>query len=76
MKFFIFKQNIKFYNILNEFKSLTGHGILINTSFNLRGRSMVNSPYDAIKDFRDCNLDELYIGDYLIIKTSWVIRKN
>ena len=64
------KENIKFYNILNEFKSLTGHGILINTSFNLHGRSMVNSPYDAIKDFIDCNLDELYIGDYLVIKTS------
>ena len=64
------KENVRFYNILKEFKSLTGHGILINTSFNLHGRSMVNSPYDAIKDFIDCNLDELYIGDYLVIPIS------
>lgn len=64
------KGNTRFYNILNEFKTLTGHGILINTSFNLHGRSMVNSPYDAIRDFIDCNLDELYIGDFLVIKTN------
>lgn len=60
--------NSKFYNILKEFKRLTGYGILINTSFNLHGRSMVRTPFDAITDFIDCNLDELYLGDYLVTK--------
>lgn len=62
------EDNLKFYNILKEFKKLTGYGILINTSFNLHGRSMVRTPHDAITDFIDCNLDELYLGDYLITK--------
>lgn len=70
------KRNEKFYKVLKEFKKITGYGILINTSFNLHGRSMVNTAYDAIKDFLDCNLDELYIGEYLIKKNRWKLYRD
>ena len=46
-----------------------GHGILINTSFNLHGRSIVCSSEDALKDFIDCNLDSMILGDFYITKS-------
>ena len=42
--------------------------MVLNTSFNLHGRAMVRTPQDAIDDFLDCKIDELYIGGYLITK--------
>ena len=62
--------NYRLYNILKEFKKITGYGILINTSFNLHGRAMVLTAEDAYDDFTDCNLDELYIGEFLAKKLN------
>lgn len=61
--------NPNLYALLRELKKLIGHGIVINTSYNLHGRTIVNSPIDAIIDFRDCNLDELYIEGYKVTKS-------
>lgn len=56
------------YKILKCIKKELGHGILINTSFNLHGRSMVMKPSDAVDDFLDSNLDYLYIEGYEVRK--------
>ena len=42
--------------------------MILNTSFNLHGRTNVLRPQDAITDFLDCNLDELYINGYKVEK--------
>ena len=57
-----------FTKYLNVLKKELGHGILINTSFNLHGRSMVMKPSDAVDDFLDSNLDYLYIEGYEVRK--------
>ena len=51
------KVNEKYWNLINEFKKLTGVGVLINTSFNVRGEPIVNSPEDAFKCFMNTEMD-------------------
>ena len=60
--------NPKFWNLINEFKKLTGHGMLINTSFNVRGEPVVCTPEDAYRCFMKCGMDILVIGNYLFDK--------
>lgn len=48
------------YSILNEFKNLTGHGILLNTSFNLAGEPLVETPQDAFRTLNSSSLDYLW----------------
>jgi carbamoyltransferase len=66
------KDNAAYYQLLKEVKKHTGFGVVINTSFNLHGRTIVHTAKDAILDFIDCNIDELYIEGYCITrKNSW-----
>lgn len=44
------------------------YGVVLNTSFNLHGRTNVLRPEDAIVDFLDCNLYALYINNYRVTK--------
>jgi carbamoyltransferase len=60
------KTNEKLYRILKEVKKITGYGALINTSFNKHGRTIVNTPEDAIIDFIDTDLDFLFMNGFLI----------
>ncbi len=60
------KTNPEYYDLIKEFKSLTGIGALLNTSFNLHGEPIVNSPYDAINTFEKSELDALWMSDILI----------
>ena len=56
-----------FLNLLMEELSFLGHPrVLLNTSFNLHGRSMVRTASDALKDFLDCDLDFMLLGDIFI----------
>jgi len=57
--------NPTFYRMLAEFKRLSGFGVVINTSFNLHGRTIVNTPEDAIADFLDSQMDFLVLDGYL-----------
>ena len=52
--------------LLEAFKALTGEGILVNTSFNLRGEPIVCSPSDAIKTFLSTEIDVLILGNHII----------
>ena len=56
--------NNRYYELIKKFKQKTGCPILINTSFNVRGEPIVNSPLDAFNCFMGTNLDCLVIGNY------------
>lgn len=62
------KQNKLFYDLLRELKLLSGHGLVMNTSFNLWHEPIVNSPRDAIATFFASGMDVLYLGDFKIVK--------
>ena len=51
--------NPGYYDLLKEFKALTGLGVLLNTSFNLHGEAIVESPDDAIDTFKRSEIDIL-----------------
>ncbi len=60
------KDNPNYYRYLKALKNITGYGVSLNTSFNLHGRTVVRTPEDAVVDFIDCNIDELYIEGYRV----------
>ena len=60
--------NLKYYNLINEFKKNTDCPVLVNTSFNVRGEPIVCSVEDAFNCFMGTNLDILAIENYLLIK--------
>jgi carbamoyltransferase len=62
------KNNYRYWKLIKEFKKLSGHGIVINTSFNIQGEPIVCSPRDALRTFGGTGLDALIIGDYLVTK--------
>jgi carbamoyltransferase len=62
--------NPKFWQLLNDFKKLTGVGMLINTSFNVRGEPIVCSPEDAYLGFMKTEMDYLVMGNYVFDKRS------
>lgn len=62
------ESNSLFYNLIDEFKKITGIPIILNTSFNLNGEPIVCSPSDAIRTFYSCGLDILVMGNAVIEK--------
>lgn len=60
------KDNPDYYQILKEYKKLTGIPSLINTSFNIHEEPIVNSPDDAIRAFQRGNLDYLAMGPFIL----------
>ena len=62
------KTNKKYYDLISKFKEKTSCPVLINTSFNVRGEPIVNSPKDAFNCFMGNELDFLVIGNFFIDK--------
>jgi len=60
--------NPLYWNLIYEFGQRTGVPVLMNTSFNLRGEAIVNTPTDAIRTFFSSGMDALVIGSYLVEK--------
>ena len=56
--------------LLSEFYRLTDCPVLINTSFNVRGEPIVESPKDAYRCFMRTQMDYLVLGDFLISKNN------
>lgn len=54
---------------LEQLKNITGHGVSLNTSFNVNRQPIVHTPYEAIGTFFSCGLDALVAGDFLVGKT-------
>ena len=60
--------NNRYYELISKFKEKTGCPIIVNTSFNVRGEPIVNTPTDAFNCFMGTELDYLVIGDCILDK--------
>ncbi|MFH2135441.1 MAG: carbamoyltransferase C-terminal domain-containing protein [Pseudomonadota bacterium] len=62
------QENPDLYALLKAFKRLTGHSVIINTSFNIKGEPIVCSPRDAVNSFNNADVDVLIMGDFVSTK--------
>ncbi len=62
--------NPEYHKLLVQLGEKTGHPIVLNTSFNLKGEPIVHSPVSALATFMRCGLDVLYLGSYRIDKAD------
>ena len=62
--------NKKYFRLIEKFKDKTDCPILVNTSFNVRGEPIVNTPLDAFNCFMGTNLDKLVIGNCYLDKNN------
>jgi carbamoyltransferase len=58
----------RYHQLIETFGQATGVPVLMNTSFNVRGEPIVNSPHDALNTFYDSGLDILVMGNYIVEK--------
>ncbi len=63
--------NNDFYNLIKNFEKLTGCSMVINTSFNVKGEPIVNSPLDAFKCFLNTDMDILVLENFIIEKSNF-----
>ena len=64
------KTNKRYYDLISKFKEKTGCPVIVNTSFNVRGEPIVNTPTDAFNCFMGTELDYLVIGNCILDKTK------
>lgn len=62
--------NPRYYQLIKQFEALTGCGVLVNTSFNVRGEPIVCTPEDAYRCFMRTEMDYLVINNYLLAKSK------
>jgi carbamoyltransferase len=62
--------NPRFHSLLEAFKELSGNGMLVNTSFNVRDEPIVCSPEDAYRCFMATEMDMLVLGNIVLLKES------
>jgi carbamoyltransferase len=60
--------NPRYWQLIQEFKKLTGYGVIVNTSFNVRGEPIVCTPDHAYRCFMRTEMDYLVMGNYLLDK--------
>jgi len=70
------KTNPIYYKLIKKFKEKTGCPLIVNTSFNVRGEPIVNTPKDAFNCFMGTELDILVIGNCFLIKSNQNIKFN
>lgn len=62
--------NKRYWQLIQAFKKITGCGLVVNTSFNVRGEPIVCTPEDAYQCFMKTDMDTLVIGDWLFSKSE------
>ena len=62
--------NPRYHRLISTFAEATGVPMVLNTSFNLRGEPIVNTPAEAFKTFTQSGMDVLVLGDYVIEKPA------
>ncbi len=62
------KTNPRYWELINTFSEKEDCGVVVNTSFNVRGEPIVCTPHDAYVCFMRTNMDALVVGDFLFIK--------
>jgi carbamoyltransferase len=60
--------NPRYYRLIDTFGQATGVPVVLNTSFNLRGEPIVNTPKEAFHTFTESGMDVLVLGDYVVEK--------
>ena len=71
--------NDRYWNLINAFKKRTGYGVIVNTSFNVRGEPIVCSPEDAYKCLMRTEMDYLVVGNFIFDKKNqpeWTEKDN
>ena len=62
--------NPRYHQLIKKFNDKTGCPVIVNTSFNVRGEPIVQSPMDAYKCFMRTEMDYLVLGDFLLDKEN------
>jgi len=71
--------NPRYYELIQEFKKLSGYGVIVNTSFNVRGEPIICTPEDAYRCFMRTEMDLLIIGNFIFEKAeqpAWQEKDN
>ncbi|MBW1927505.1 MAG: hypothetical protein JRI35_10050, partial [Deltaproteobacteria bacterium] len=71
--------NPRYHELISAFKAKTGYGVIVNTSFNVRGEPIVCRPDEAYNCFMRTEMDYLVIENYLFDKTrqpEWTLKKD
>jgi carbamoyltransferase len=71
--------NPRYYELIEEFKKLTGYGVIVNTSFNVRGEPIICTPEDAYRCFMRTEMDYLVVGNFVFEKKQqpeWQEKDN
>jgi carbamoyltransferase len=66
----------RYYRLIREFKRQTGCGVIVNTSFNIRGEPIVCTPQDAYRCFVASDMDVLVLENYVLYKTEQPVQSN
>jgi carbamoyltransferase len=66
----------RYWQLLDAFRRRTGYGLIVNTSFNVRGEPMVCTPADAYRCFMGTEMDYLVMGDFLFKKEEQLQYDN
>ena len=64
------EQSPLYYNLIERFGQATGVPVLLNTSFNLKGEPVVNTPANAFNTFSKSEMDSLVLGEFLVDKSD------
>ena len=64
------QDNSRFYRLIDTFREATGIPVLLNTSFNLKGEPIVNTPAEAFRTFTQSGMDLLVLGDCIVDKAD------
>jgi carbamoyltransferase len=73
------KTNLRYWKLIDRFKAITGHGTIINTSFNVRGEPIVRTPEEGYSCFMNTEMDVLVMGNYILLKEdqpAWDKQKH
>jgi carbamoyltransferase len=62
--------NLRYWQLIDAFEKQTNYGLVVNTSFNVRGEPIVCTPHDAYRCFMSTEMDYLVIGDFVYCKTE------
>jgi len=67
----VFKdQSERYYNLIQRFGQATGVPVVLNTSFNLKGEPIVNTPANAFSTFSKSEMDMLVLDNFVVEKTA------
>jgi carbamoyltransferase len=73
------KTNERYWKLIDAFRRRTGYGVIVNTSFNVRGEPIVMTPEDAYKCFMRTEMDYLVLGNFIFDKKEqprWEEQKD